>query len=287
MVIKKIMAGAAAFPELLSQIPDPPKQLYVLGDSLETLLARPRLAVVGSRKASPYGLHVTHSLTRELAEQGMVIVSGLALGIDGAAHQAALEAGGLTIAVLPCGLDRIYPSTNRSLALKILEKGGALVSEYPEATEPRKENFIARNRLISGLSDGVLIPEAAAKSGSLHTAGFALEQGRAVMAVPGNITSLNSAGTNNLIKTGATPIHRTEDVLAALGLEQLTKQAKEVIGGNAEEQAVLQLLSHGISDADELCALSQLEAALFNQTLTMLEISGKIRPIGAGHWTLR
>jgi DNA processing protein len=273
------------YPEILRNIPVAPKKLFYIGN-LSALLELPRLAVVGSRKVTPYGRAVTNKLTREAAEQGIVIVSGLALGVDGLAHEAALEAGGKTIAVLPSGLDRIYPASHHNLAKRILDQGGALVTEYPERTEPFKSNFLQRNRIISGLSDGILIPEAAARSGSLNTANHALEQGRTVMAVPGNITSLLSSGTNNLIKAGAIPVTELSDILTALGLDQRQTQL-DVLGSTEEETTILQLIAHGTSDASELLIISKLAPATFNQTLTMLEITGKIRPIGAGHWALQ
>jgi DNA processing protein len=283
--INKVLQNSNAFPGVLKDIPQPPKMLYILGN-LQPLVEKPRLAVVGSRKVTPYGRGVTEELVQAIAGQGIVIVSGLALGVDAIAHKAALEAGGKTIAVLPCGLDKPYPATNRQLARRILEQGGALISEYPAGTEPFPSNFIERNRLVSGLSDGVLITEAAAKSGTIHTAGFALEQGKTVMAVPGNITSELSKGTNNLIKSGATPVTSAQDILEALGIgEQL--QFQEVLAANAEEEAILQLLRQGITDGSELQALSQLDAASFNQTLTMLEITGKVKAVGAGHWSIR
>jgi DNA processing protein len=285
MNVKKVLQNASAFPEVLRHIPGPPTELFILGD-LASLLTRPRLAVVGSRKATPYGRSVTTSLVHAVAERGVVIISGLALGTDAIAHQAALGAGGTTIAVLPCGLDKPYPATNRQLAREILARGGVLVSEYPADTAPHRHHFIARNRLVSGLSDGVLITEASAKSGTIHTAGFALEQGKTVMAVPGNITSELSAGTNNLIKAGANPITSPQDILDALGIgEQL--RFEEVLGANAEEDVILRLLKQGVTEGSVLQAKSQLDASLFNQTLTMLELAGKVRPTGAGHWALR
>ena len=284
MKISKVLYNSSAFPEVLKEIPNPPKELYILG-SLEPLLQKPSIAVVGSRRVTPYGRGVTQELVQSIASHGVVIISGLALGVDAIAHQAALAVGGKTIAVLPCGLDKPYPATNRQLARRILEQGGALISEYPEGTEPFPSNFIARNRLVSGLGNGVLITEAAAKSGTIHTAGFALDQGKSVMAVPGNITSELSRGTNNLIKAGASPVTSGQDILNELGIgEQL--QFKETLGANAEEAAILTLLQQGTTEASELLAMSKLNAAEFNQTLTMLEITGKIRSIGAGHWTL-
>lgn len=255
-----------------------------MGD-LEKALAMPCLAIVGSRKVSHYGKAITLRLAREAAEQGIAIVSGLAIGVDGLAHQAALEAGGTTIAVLPSGLSKIYPSTHHQLAERILQSGGVLISEYPAETIPFKMNFIARNRLISGISDAVLITEAATKSGSLHTANFALEQGRTVMAVPGNITSELSSGTNNLIKVGALPVTEIRDILSAMNLTQ-NAASEAPIGATEEENTVLGLLSNGMSDASELLYHSSLAPHLFNQTLSMLEITGKIRPIGNGHWSL-
>lgn len=284
MKINVLHQSDNSFPEVLAQIPDPPKTLYVMGD-LTPLLRKPRLAVVGSRKVSPYGRGVTADLARQIASRGVVIVSGLALGVDAIAHRAALEVNSPTIAVLPCGLDKPYPASHRTLARQILEQGGALVSEYPVGTPPMQHHFIARNRLVSGLSDGILITEAARKSGTLHTASFALEQGKTVMAVPGNITSTLSAGTNTLIKTGAAPVAEALDVLAALNLDLDVDEA-EIMAANAEEAAILEHLKTGITEASQLQSLSKLEPAAFNQTLTMLEITGKIRPLGAGHWTV-
>ncbi len=284
MKIRKITRGAEDFPEVLRHIPDPPQALYVLGD-LAPLLNKPRLAIVGSRKVTPYGRSVTYDLAQKTAGQGVVIVSGLAIGVDAIAHRAALDIGGLTVAVLACGLDKPYPASHAQLARQILEQGGALISEYPEGMPPLQHQFIARNRLVSGLSDGILITEAAARSGTLHTAGFALDQGKTVMAVPGNITSTLSAGTNHLIRTGATPITRVEDISVALGLQPPTTD-QEILAANAEQAAILTHLQQGITDGSTLQTLSKLDAAVFNQTLTMLEITGKIRPLGAGHWAL-
>ncbi|MGH7195357.1 MAG: DNA-processing protein DprA [Candidatus Saccharimonadales bacterium] len=288
MNVNKLKLGCSDFPQILRDIASPPKQIFVLGDSLAQLLTRPRVAIVGSRKVSSYGRQVTAKIAGDLAAQGIVIISGLALGVDGLAHQAALDAGGQTIAVLPGGLDKIYPASHRQLARKILETGGALVSEYPAGTESFKQNFIARNRLVSGLSGGLLITEAALKSGSLHTARFALEQGHEVMAVPGNITSLTSVGANNLIKSGAHPITSSEDVLNVLGLKPRVEKAKPVPRGRDQnEQIIIDLIVAGTYDGAELLAMSQLEPADFNQTLTMLEITAKIRPTGANQWSLR
>lgn len=283
MKIQTLTLTAPEYPEYLREIASPPEQLYYIGDLLP-ILQMPRLAVIGSRKVTPYGKAVTSKLAREAAERGAGIISGLALGVDGLAHTAALEARGKTIAVMAGGLDRIYPTTHYQLAEQILQQGGALVSEYPLGTDFRRENFIARNRIVSGLSDAVLITEAAEKSGTLHTANFALEQGRTVLAVPGNITSSQSAGTNNLIKAGATPVTTVGDICEALGMQGQTKL--ELFAANDEEAVLIALIKDGISDGSELLVHSKLPAPVFNQTLTMLEITGKIRPLGAGHWGL-
>jgi DNA processing protein len=286
MKIKKLTPRDSAYPDKLRHIPQPPKQFFYLAQNIEPLWERPAVAIVGSRKVSAYGRQVTQKLAGELARLGVVIVSGLALGVDGLAHQAALEAGGLTIAVMPCGLNRIYPAAHHSLAKQILLRGGALVSEYPTDNEPRDFQFVARNRIVSGLARGVLITEAAEKSGSLHTANFALEQGREVFAVPGNITSMLSVGTNNLIKVGATPVTSIEDVLNVLGLEAAHRPPAKILAANEEEHRVLTLLADGVSEADALLKQSKLAPIIFNQTLTMLEISGKVRAAGNGNWTL-
>jgi DNA processing protein len=203
-----------AYPQLLREIADPPITLYVRGRWAECLEA-PCLGVVGSRRCSTYGQNVASMLSRDLASRGVTIVSGLARGIDAAAHRGALEAGGRTVAVLGTGLDEIYPRDHRKLAEEILERGGALVTQFPLGTPPVAENFPYRNRIISGLSLGVLVVEAAENSGSLITARLAMEQNREVFAVPGNVTSRNSFGTNYLIKSaGAKLVQQWQDVAA-------------------------------------------------------------------------
>lgn len=283
MDCKKLTLSSPSFPEMLRSIPSAPKQLYTTAANLPELLAKPRVAIIGSRNVTPYGKEVTLRLSEELARQGVVIVSGLALGVDSLAHQAALDAGGTTIAVLPGPIEKIYPASHFHLAMQIVKQGGALISEYPAGTPIFKQNFIARNRLIAGLADAVLITEAAEKSGSLHTARFALEQGRDVLAVPGNITSPNSVGANNLIKAGAFPVTGPDDVLRIIGIEPA--EPREVKGRTAEEDLLLGLLQDGITDGEELLARSGLAVPVFNQTLTMLEISGKIRSLGANRWS--
>jgi DNA processing protein len=286
MKIQKITLSTSDVPEKLRNIPMPPERLFVIGSNVNELLKKPCVTIVGSRRVSAYGKSVTSSLAGELASAGVVIISGLAFGVDSLAHKAAIEAGGLTIAVLPSGIKRIYPAAHRELAKQILQHGGALVSEYPDDELPHKYHFIERNRLASGFGDAVLITEAAERSGTLHTANFALEQGKPVLAVPGNITSPTSVGTNNLIKSGATPVTKAEDVFYALGIEP-TRQKDAPQGSSPQEQSLLDLILSGISDGSELLITSQLDISLFNQTLTMLEIRGQIRPLGNNHWGLK
>lgn len=255
-----------------------------MGGTFDELLQRPLVAIVGSRKVTAYGKTVTRMLAADLARAGVVIVSGLAIGVDGIAHQAALDAGGLTIAVMPCGLDRIYPTIHHNLARQILQQGGALLSEYPEGTITYPSNFIGRNRLVSGISSAVLITEASEKSGTLHTARFALEQGKDVLAVPGNITSPTSTGTNNLLKTGAVPVTSSQDVFHVLGIQAASLEPPK--GDTPQQQLILDLIYGGTSDGAELLTASKVSTSQFNQAITMLEITGKVRPLGANQWSL-
>ncbi|MBL7141619.1 DNA-protecting protein DprA [Patescibacteria group bacterium] len=208
------------YPELLREIYDPPQTLYVNGQ----LKAKEKypLAVVGTRKVSLYGQKITRSLVRALSQAGFTIISGLALGVDGLAHQTTLDAGGKTIAVLGSSLDIIYPSSHQQLAQKIIKSKGAIVSEYEPKTRPSKWTFPARNRIVAGLSLGTLVVEAPKKSGALITARFALEQGREVFAVPGSVYNENSAGCNLLIKMGAKPVTKPEDILESFNLKLKT-----------------------------------------------------------------
>lgn len=284
MKINSLSTDYPEFLKIITTIADPPKRLWYIGNLPE--IRRPTVAVVGTRKLSNYGREVAHHLCVELAKHGVIIVSGLAIGIDAIAHRAALEAGGKTIAIMPGGLDSIYPRSHRSLAEDILRQGGALISEYAPGAEPHKSHFIGRNRIVSGVSDAVLVVEASAKSGTMHTAGFALDQGRTVMAVPGNITSPVSEGCNNLIKRGAIPVTCAQDILDELGVKAAVQQQLP-IAANPQEAAILALLTAGERDGEMLQKKSGLAPALFGQTLTMLEISGKIRALGANQWSPR
>jgi len=274
------------YPQLLKQIYAPPALLYVKG-------ALPpeqdlNLAVVGTRKTSPYGRQITPEIVRGLSQVGLTIVSGLALGIDALAHQTAIEAKGLTLAVLGCGLDKIYPITNQKLTDNILSSGGCLISEYPIGTKPLKQHFPARNRIISGLSKGVLVIEGGQDSGSLITARCALEQNREVLAVPGNISSNTAQGPNNLIKMGAHVVTCANDVLQALNLEA-SEQIKEnikIIPATKEEEIILKFISHQPVHIDELFKQCKLTISILNSALTMMEMKGMVRHVGGQNYIL-
>ncbi len=286
MKINRLTLYSTDYPEPLRRLNKPPQKLFHSGAPLSELLLRPRVTIVGSRKVSIYGQRATQELAGKLAEQGIVIISGLAMGVDAIAHQSALEAGGLCVAVLPSPIDSIAPIVNQPLAQEILNKGGALVSEYESGEYPQKQNFIARNRIMAGLGQVVLITDAAQKSGSLHTARFALEQGITVMCVPGRIYDLSHVGANNLLLTGASIVTSIDDVLNELGLVLHKTFAKKVRGRNKNEQAVLDLMLEGVYEGEDLLIQSGLNVSEFNQALTMLEIGGKIRALGANNWAI-
>ncbi len=272
---------SADYPALLRQIPAAPPVLFVRGAFAP--VDDWAVAVVGTRRLSAYGRLVTHDLATALARNGITIVSGLARGIDGVAHRAALEADGRTIAVMGCGVDRVYPPEHRDLAHAIVDSHGALVTDFPLGTEPSSINFPARNRLISGLSLGVLVIEAGERSGALITARFALEQDRDVFAVPGNINSPVSAGTNRLIQQGAKLVTRIEDILEELNLRMVTEQqaAQAVLPDSAEEAALLSQLSSQPLHVDELGRLTGMPSYLVSSTLTLMELKGMVQQVGA------
>jgi DNA processing protein len=268
--VRWIARSAPEFPPLLHAIHDPPPGLFVRGDADLDLLRRATVAVVGARSCSPYGAQVARMLGRELGRAGLVVVSGLARGVDGEAHRGALEAGALTVGVLGCGIDRDYPAAHRELAARI-RVTGLTVSEYAPGVEPAPWRFPARNRIIAGLSAATIVVEARDRSGALITADLALEEGREVFAVPGEITSALSSGTNDLLKLGATPLTTAADVLDVFGLASTDAEPVE-LGSSAE--AVLTRLRDGPASADELARATGLDAGALSSALTELELAG-------------
>ena len=268
------------YPPLLRQIPAAPPLIFVRG-RFEPV-DQWAVAVVGTRRLSAYGRLVAHDLVSGLARNGITIVSGLARGIDAVAHRATLEANGRTVAIMACGIDRVYPPEHRDLAHQIVESGGAIVTEFPLGTEPISANFPARNRLISGLSMGVLVVEAGEKSGALITARFALEQDREVFAIPGNINSPVSVGSNRLIQQGAKLVTRVEDILEELNLRMAAEQAvaQVTLPDTAEEAALLSQLSSQPLHVDELGRITGMPSYIVSSTLTMMELKGMVQQVG-------
>jgi DNA processing protein len=258
-------------PELLRQIHDPPRTLFLRGSGSADVLGQAAVAIVGARACSPYGSQVARMLGRELAAAGLVVVSGLARGVDGEAHRGALEAGGITVAVLGCGIDRDYPAAHAELARRICERG-LVVSEYEPGVEPAPWRFPARNRIIAGLAAATVIVEARERSGALITADFALEDGREVFAVPGEITSTLATGTNRLLVQGATPLTSADDVLELFGLAASQRPAAPAIGANAT--SVFERLTEGAASADELARATGLEPGPLAAALAELELAG-------------
>ncbi len=275
-----------AYPPHLRHIYDPPFLLYVKGELLEA--DEWSVAIVGTRRASVYGKEVTKQLAGDLARNQVTVVSGLASGIDAEAHRAALEAGGRTIAVLGNGLDIVYPPRNEALSRRIAESG-ALVSEFPLGTRPEARNFPRRNRIISGLTLGTVVTEAGPVSGALITARYALEQGRDVFAVPGNILARQSQGTNELIRDGATPVLSVEDILQGLNLSMISQhqEVRAIVPENETESALLSYLSTNPIHIDEIVRQSGLPAALVSSTLLMMELKGMVRQEGMNYVLVR
>jgi len=292
-----------SYPALLREIADPPITLYVRGD-WQACFEQPCVAVIGSRQCSTYGENAAEMLSRDLATRGITVVSGFARGIDAAAHKGAIQGKGRTVAVMGTGIDMVYPKENTKLVREILDSGGAVVSQFPLGTPPLKDNFPYRNRIISGLSLGVLIVEASERSGSLITARLATEQNREVMAVPGNITSSNSYGTNYLIKAGAKLVQQWQDIVSELPSEIaariLPPKIEEKKNGKSSQQEVvpadLSDLEHKVwsllapDDAthiDILLETSGLSFGDLNSALVGLDIKDLIRVLPGKHYAKR
>ena len=316
--INQISPLEANFTEVLDTIALKPKTLYFYGKMPENVVKngkteRPKtVAIVGSRHNTRYGEEIAYKLAYELGKRGVIVVSGLAYGIDSIGHRGCLDAGGTTVAVLGTRINDIYPKTHVPLAREIIEKNGTIISEYPSLDDKdaplapvefvdeiagrrridQKASFLYRNRLISGLSDVVVVVEAAERSGTLNTAAHALTQGKTVFAVPGNITNIYSKGCNNLIKQGALPYTEPDDVLRELFPDEYTKKHKkplkidQIKGDSLEETAVLRAIAAGVTNSTEIAEKMSLTPEVFNQTITILEIKSKVRALGMNNWIL-
>lgn len=270
-----VLFSGSGYPSSLSDIPDPPAVLFFEGE-LDKALQKPVVAVIGSRRSSVYGLGVARSLSRALSSAGVCVASGLARGIDGEAHRGSLDAGGPTIAVLGSGIDVSYPPEHGKLARSIA-KCGALVSEYPPGTKPDRFNFPERNRIISGLSRGVIVVEAGERSGTMITVNSALDQGREVFAVPGEVTRSTSFGTNRLLKEGANLVTSVDDVLEVLGIHATESAASLLPDVEGEVGvAVVQLLADAPLHFDEIVRRLELDPGALQAELLMLEMQGHI-----------
>lgn len=285
--INEVRPQEANFTEVLESIAVMPKMLYLYGKIPEKRVKT--VAIVGTRKSTKYGSEIAYRLAYEAAKRGAIVVSGLAYGIDSVAHRGALDAGGITVAVLGTPIDKIYPRAHVGLAEKIVEAGGVVMSELaPGAEFYPKVSFLKRNRLISGLADVVVIPEAAERSGSLNTAAHALEQGREVFAAPGDITRPMSRGCNRLIMQGATPYLGVDDVINFLfpPTRKSRRQATLLFGDTEEETRILRLVEAGCTDGEVLINELAWSAAEFNRTVMMLEIKGRLKAMGCNQWCL-
>lgn len=271
------------YPHRLKEIEQPPPVLYLRGElSAEDSWA---VAIVGTRRATPYGRQVTEEIATYLAANGVTVVSGLARGVDAIAHNAALRAGGRTLAVLGSGVDRIYPPENRAMAEQIIHHG-AVLSDYVPGTPPESSNFPPRNRIISGLSMAVIVIEAGETSGALITAEFAAEQGREVFAVPGNILAPQSKGTNKLIQRGALPLLSASDIMQALNLTRVGqhKAARKALPADEVEAKLLETMGEEPLHVDEIRAQTGLPVEKVSATLVMMELKGMVRQVGNMHY---
>ena len=276
----------ARYPGYLREIPTPPPVLYVQGEIQE--VDRFAVAIVGTRRLTGYGRQVTRELAAGLVQNGVTIVSGLARGIDAIAHKTAVEMNGRTLAVLGSGLDCVYPTEHRALAQQIIAGHGAVISEYGLGVQPEAKNFPPRNRVISGLSLGVVVVEAGEQSGALITTRFAIEQDREVFAVPGNINSPVSLGPNRLIQQGAKLVTRVEDILEELNLQLVAEQTavQLALPESAEEIALYTQLTAQPVHIDELSRTTGLPSNVVSSTLTLMELKGMVRQVGGMNYVL-
>ena len=280
--MNKVYISDKNYPELLKKISNPPSELYFNGNLNQK--EKYPLAVVGTRKISDYGRQITEYFVKVLAQAGVTIISGLALGVDGLAHKTALQANGKTIAVLGSGLNNIYPTTHKKLAQDIIDSGGAVVTEYEPDVNPSKITFPARNRIISGLSLGVLVIEAPQKSGALITAIQAIKQDRKVFVIPARIYDKNSVGSNDLLKKGAQAVMSPEDILKSLGIKSSFIKKKRINNLSPQENQLLGFLDKEAISIDDLVEKSNLPAHKIVALLTEMEIKGVIKSLGAGKY---
>jgi DNA processing protein len=285
MKINRTSPDKHEYLQILLHIAKVPKTLNYIGALPESRI--PSVAIVGTRKPTSYGKEVTQKLACNLAKKGVVVVSGLALGVDSIAHRAALDTRGTTIAVLANGLPDIYPATHRELAKDIVDHGGAILSEYKDYEKAKSWSFLERNRIVAGLSDAIIITEAASRSGTLNTAMHALEQGKEVFVVPGQITSPMSVGCHQLLKQGANIVTSADDVLEIIAPQLLAGQGTLPLGDTPLETKIIELIASGVRDGDELQQKADSSATDLSTALTMLELSGSIKNLGANQWTIR
>jgi len=283
--IKEINPENSLYPSLLKRIENPPKTIYFRGELFKN---ENYFSIVGTRRCSDYGKEIAFSFAKELSKAGLTIVSGMARGIDSFSHKGAIEGTGRTVAVLATGLDQksIYPQENLKLAKKILESEGCLISEYPEGIEGAKFRFLERNRIISGMSIGVLIVEAKIKSGALNTAFWAKNQGKKIFAIPGSIFSQNSKGTHLLIKNNAKLVDSPNDVLKELGISRKEKVAQNFEIKNKEENLIFLALKDGSLPIDKIIDKTKLPVNIAARTLGLMEMEGRVKNLGGNVYTL-
>ncbi|MFA5098827.1 MAG: DNA-processing protein DprA [Candidatus Paceibacterota bacterium] len=284
--INQVSFGGTDYPDLLKEISNPPKEIFYLGNFLdESLAKRPKIAIVGTRKATAYGRAIAKEMAENFAKKGIIVVSGLAMGIDTAAHEGALLGEGRTIAVLACGLNMVYPRQNENLAKKIIKTGGAVISEYPSGTEAFKNNFLERNRIVSGLSNATIVIEAPERSGALVTARLAAEQGREVFVAPGPMNHSNYLGSHKLIRDGAMLISSIEDVFEDLGLDFKAEKTEIASELKEEERNIFEVVKQAgfPVGVDKVVEITRLEPQKVNQIIALLVIRGILTETSQGY----
>lgn len=286
-MIKKLKLSPT-FETKLTRLKHKVGTLSYIGEDINNYENLKLVAIVGTRKPTPYGKIMTEKLASDLARAGVVVVSGLALGVDGLAHESCINAGGRTIAISPGGLGKLYPASNRLIANRIIATNGSIISEYPKDHTPRKIEFLERNRIIAAISDAVLVIEASGNSGSLNTAMHAKKMNIPVCAVPGNATSPLSEGTNHLLKNRAFAVTEAADILKLIGINTNEKQLSlDLIGDSSSETLILQKIAKGFTESHNLIAETKLSTAEFQAVTTMLEVAGRIAQDSQGNWRLK